>query len=164
MTRGRDDIDKAVEAFLRLVSGDDPAAMLREAEVHKGYTLVPVGSVDWLPAEDWTATDVVSTDGHEVRLVAIKAKQPRNGAFTRLVAGIMAAKLTPVVICPMSGMEMIMRYWGWRHREIGVDFDTHEDQWRPPRHWQARTEAAASAGTGTPPMASASAGGPDRRQ
>jgi hypothetical protein len=164
MTRAQNDIEKAVQAFLRLLSGDDPAAMLRETEVAKGYRLVPVGSVSWLPAEDWGKDDVVTTNGIEVRLVAIKAKQPRNGAFTRLLAALLAARLTPVVVCPMDDMEGVLRRWGWKHREIGVDFDTREDQWRPPVGWEPRTEARASDGTGPPPKASAAAGGPDSRQ
>jgi hypothetical protein len=164
MTRAQNDLEKAMQVFLRMMAGDDPAAMLREAEVHKGYRLVPVGSVDWLPAEDWGKHDVVSTDGHEVRLVAISANRRHTGAFKRLLAGIEAAGMRPVVVCPLFEMKLILRGWGWRCREIGVEFDEREDQWRPPRHRQARREAAASAGTGARPMASAAADGPDRRQ
>jgi len=153
------DIEKAMGIFLRLMAGDDPAQMMREAEVHKGFTIVPVGSVPWLPAKDWGRRDVVSTDGIEVRLVAITAKRPRQGAFRRLLAGIEAAGLRPVIVCPLPVMETIMIRWGWRCRQIGIEFDEREDQWRPPRR-EARTEAAASAGTGTPPQPSARAGRP----
>jgi hypothetical protein len=164
VTRRRSDAEQVMAAFNRLMAGDDPAAMMREAEVHKGYRLVPVGSVRWLSLEDWGANNVVSTDGHEVRLVAIGAKRPHTGAFKRLVAAIEAAGYRPVIVCPLFEMERIMRSWGWKRREVGVEFDEREEQWRPPSHWEARGGAAVSAGTGTPARASAPAGGPASRQ
>jgi hypothetical protein len=164
MTRAQNDMEKALQAFMRMLAGDDPAAMMREIEVAKGYRVVEVGTEKWLPRADWHRRDVFSTDGHVVRIVALKARHPRTGAFNRLLAGIVAANLTPVVICPMDDMELILRRWGWRHREVGFDFDTHEDQWWPARHWRPRTEASASAGTETPTRASTAAGGPDSQQ
>jgi hypothetical protein len=165
MTRDdRNDLEKAMDIFLKILGGDDPAGMMREAEVHKGFTVVPVGSVPWLPASDWGPRDVVSTDGVEVRLVAIGAKRPRNGAFTLLLSGILSAGLRPVIICPMPVMRGIMRRWGWLYREIDGEFDEREEQWRPPRGWRPRGEAFASAGTGTPAEATAAAGGPSRQE
>jgi len=162
--RPDNDLEKAMQVFLRMMAGDDPAAMMCEAEVAKGYTLIPVGSVPWLPACDWGERDVVSTDGHEVRLVAIGAKRKRNGAFTDLVSAILAEGKLPVVICPLDDMRSILRRWGWTSRLIGVEFDEREDQWRPRPGWEPRTEAFASAGTGTPTTGSTAAGGPTSRQ
>lgn len=156
----RRDTEKAMRAFARLMAGDDPAAVMREAEVARGHKLVPVGSVAWLPAQDWGARDVVSTHGSEVRLVAIGARQPRNGAFTQLLAGIAAAGLRPVVICPLFTMTAILIHWGWDCVAAGHSFETREEQWRPPPGWQARTRAAAPEGPVVAAGGETRAGGP----
>lgn len=159
------DVERVMRVFARLLAGDDPAAMMREAEVKKGHKLVPVGSVKWLPKKEWRRDAVVSRAGREVRLVAIMAREPGAGAFRRLLDGIAAAGLKPVVVCPMPTMTSILIRWGWRCREVGDSFDTREDQWRPPlRHTAARRAAFPYIGAQLPAKRPARAGGANRRQ
>lgn len=114
------------------VAGRVPAwKILADAETARGFTIVRVGSVPWLPAADWHANDCVSLAGKDVRIVAVAARRPRTGALGRLVAGITAAGLQPVVICPFPDTKAILTKWGWRGRHVGDSFETREEQWRP---------------------------------
>lgn len=123
----------ALADLYRMLSGNTPAWMvLRDAEIERGYWPVPVGSVPWLRAKDWHDHDCVSMNGDEVRIVAIAARHPRRGAFKRLLKSIEAAGLRPVVIAPLDEMQAILTKWGWRHIEVGHDYRTFENQWRPP--------------------------------
>jgi hypothetical protein len=151
----------ALDELLRAMSepGYDPVKEMLREEIALGYVPVPVGSVDWLPLSDWHPRDVVSSDGVEVRIVAIMAREPGTGAFRRLVAGIESAGLRPVIVCPLPGMTEIMGRWGWACVRIG-----DEVQCRPPIKNKARREALTSAGTEGPAGGSACAGGPSTRQ
>lgn len=123
----------ALADLYRVLSDRAPAWMvLRDHEIEQGYWPVPVGSVPWLPAEDWNEHDVVAMHGDEVRIVAIAARKPYSGAFKRLLAGIAAAGLKPVVVMPLEEMTEILTKWGWRGRHVGHDYATFETQWRPP--------------------------------
>lgn len=113
-------LDDPIPAFLRL----------RMAELSKGNYIVQPGTVPWLPTSDWGETDCVSISGGEVRLVAIQSR--RQGSFRRLVEGIQASGLTPVVICPLDHMREILMRWGWQRTEVGSTFADREEQWRPP--------------------------------
>lgn len=122
----------ALADLYRVLSSDVPAwKVLRDHEIELGHWPVPVGSVPWLPAKDWHEHDCVAMDGDEVRLVAIAARRPHTGALGRLLAGIAAAGLRPVVVNPMDEMEGILRAWGWRRVRVGHDYVTNEEQWRP---------------------------------
>ena len=120
---------------IRELFGDKPIyELLRKGEEHKGHFVIRPGQKDWLPADDWDETSVVSQDGKEVRLVAILAKRSSNGAFKRLLGAIKEAGLKPVVVCPMPDIEIMLRAFGWRyqqHRPAG-DALLEEEHWRPP--------------------------------
>ncbi|WP_263353340.1 hypothetical protein [Acidicapsa acidisoli] len=119
-------------------------ACLCEGEARKGYVAVTPGSVPWLPSGDWPDDIVITQKGREVRIVAIYAKEPCNGAFSRMINGILKAGLRPVVVEPMGGMNDIMRAWNWRCREVGSTFDDHERHWFPQRKWiEHRTKGPA---------------------
>lgn len=137
-----------------LEPGYDPVREMLRSEIAMGFAPVPVGSVDWLPWADWHPRDVVSTDGVEVRIVAIMARQPGTGAFRRLIAGIEAAGLRPVIVCPLPDMREIMARWGWVTIRIG-----DEDQCRPPLR-RGRTGAKGSTGREGPADVLSRAGGP----
>lgn len=138
---------------------------LRAMEVMRGHRWVRVGSVPWLPSSDWHEHDCISLDGDEVRLVAIAARKPGTGAFRKLIWAIEAAGLKPVVICPVGRiMPAIMKRWGWVETRAGHNFETWEDQWRPPAPVEGQGEATAAAGSPVPDDAAAPVGGPDSSQ
>src|SRR5580704_8327521 len=91
-----------------------PLVAMRCHELLKGGRLIRTGSVDWLPSCDWVDDMLVSQIGEEVRLIAIEAKAPGTGAFSRLIASVGRAGLRPVVLCPFSEMEEILVRWRWR--------------------------------------------------
>lgn len=109
--------------------------IMRDDERARGNTIIVPGEVEWLPAEDWDHTIVVSQDGREVRLIAILAKRPGNGAFRRLVESIRKDGLTPVIIAPSPEMAATMRRWKWFRRYVGTGFE-QEEQWRPRKEWR----------------------------
>ena len=116
--------------FERMERGESMSDIMKADERSAGYTVVVPGEVQWLPADDWDPTIVVSIDGKRVRLVAILAKRPGNGAFRRLVAAIRAANLVPHVIAPTHEMRATLKRWGWRMRIRGARFDL-EEIWHP---------------------------------
>jgi len=84
-----------------------------------------------MPAAEWER-GVITRQGDEIRLVAILAKQPGNGAFKRMLAAIKAAGLRPVIVSPVGPvMPTLMRKWRWRRTIVGLDFGRYEE-WRPP--------------------------------
>lgn len=124
-----------VEALLTKMARQPIWQIMREEEEARGWTVVLPGSVPWFPAADWHATDVVSRKGNEVRIVAILARRPHTGAFRRMVDGIIAAGLAPVVSTPFEEMAAILTRWGWKSRLRGSGVDI-EETWRPKAGWK----------------------------
>ena len=60
----------------------------------------------------------------------ILARNPGHGAFRRLIAGITATKLTPLIIAPTRELQATLRRWGWKHRNRGYGLEL-EEIWRP---------------------------------
>lgn len=120
----------AIEAVMR--DGRPMQEIMRDAERKSGYRVVVPGEVSWLSADDWDATVTVSVDDKRktVRLVAILAKSPGNGAFLRTVRAIMDVGLTPCIVEPTREMRATMQRWKWARRRVGHGFDG-EEQWRP---------------------------------
>lgn len=104
--------------------------VMRADERAKGHRVVVPGGEPWLPAVDWDATSVVSVDGNVVRLVAILALNPGNGAFRRLIAAIQTAGLTPHISTPTREMRDTLRRWGWKGKHRGWGDDV-EEIWKP---------------------------------
>ena len=119
------------EALARLQTMS-PADAMKSDERERGFGLYVIGQRSWFLPRDWREDAVVSFDRErgEVRIIAIEAKNPGQGAFTRMVRGIMAEGRTPVVIQPMGDMPAILTKWGWQRRDEGEGF-LHEEQWRP---------------------------------
>src|SRR5262249_20061200 len=92
----------------------------------------------WLCQEDW-ANHVISRRGNYVRLVLLDAAEPGQGAFTRLIDGILDAGLKPVVVEPLfETMPAIMQKWGW------VKQIKHgEERWQPPAKTWRETQMLA---------------------
>lgn len=122
------DIQEIDEIIRRcLVNG--PEYELREAELSMGNSLIEIGEVAWLPADDWMSA-VVSRRGKEIRIVAIWAKFQGTGAFKRMIAGILSEGLRPIVVCPFDEMTQIMRHWGWSCQIVGRGLQ-REERWMP---------------------------------
>jgi hypothetical protein len=79
----------------------------------------PVRSAAWLNWNEWDSDSVFTLDGDRVRLVLIAAIQPGHGAFTRLIAAIEAAGLTPVLVEPSRLLIDWCNRHDWRSRRVG---------------------------------------------
>jgi hypothetical protein len=123
-----------VSALRKMLDDGRPIwEQLRDREEASGHAIVRVGGAPWLPAKDWHADAIVSfTKDCEVRIVLVRARQPRTGAFRRLVRGILAHGCRPVVVAPLPPLAGILRRGGWVVTEVGSTFEDSEDQWRLP--------------------------------
>ena len=81
---------------------------LTASEREQGFSIV--GEAQWLNRDDWF-TILVSQDRNRVRLVLLDAKQPGQGAFTRLISGIFRCNLIPVIVEPND----LLKQWCYRH-------------------------------------------------
>jgi hypothetical protein len=109
------------------------AGLMIESEINAGHQPVQPGCVSpfAFPLTDWPFPQVISLDGSEVRLVAIRASNPGSGALSRLIEAIQDAGLRPVIVAPVgSAMPAILRHWGWRWRVVGRGWEQVEE-WRP---------------------------------
>lgn len=119
-------LDGIERLFAILDKGGSISEVMRDDERAAGHKVILPGEVEWLPLADWDPTIVVSLDGNKVRLVAILARNPGNGAFRRLVATIAASGLTPQIIAPTNEMRATVKRWGWRIRTKGSGFEAQE--------------------------------------
>ena len=103
----------AIEELLHRVALLGAGEAMRQDERKKGYRIILPGDEPWLPRIDWPDNICISQSGNKVRIIAIYAREPGKGAFRRMIDGIKAAGLTPVVVCPFSHMEEILTRWGW---------------------------------------------------
>jgi hypothetical protein len=129
-------IDKFVDRLVEHAAGRPVWEVMRADEAEAGNTVIVPGEVPWLPVADWEHTIVISRRGKEIRLIILLAKRRGNGAFHRLVNGILGDGLTPVILAPMGAMRAIMKRWNWFERSVGSGWD-HEEQWRPRKGWRA---------------------------
>jgi hypothetical protein len=90
---------------------------LLATEVRHGHERII--SADWLDWADWSTDTIITRDGSRVRLVLLNARQPRRGAFTRLMRGIKGAGLMPVLVEPNQVLKDWCARHDWRSREIG---------------------------------------------
>lgn len=111
------------ELYLRsllTLSPEQIRQRLLDAERLQGYYVVK--QAPWLKADDWDPHTIITQDRRRIRMVELQAKEPGTGAFTRLVAAILAADLIPVVVEPDARMVD----WCLRHeflsKRIGTGF------------------------------------------
>lgn len=118
--------------FAALDRGERIEDLMRADERAAGHRVVLPGEEPWFPVDEWSPTCVVSvTTRGDVRLVAIMAAQPGNGAFRRLVAAVRDAGLRPVVVAPSKALAQALKRWGWRERQVGRGWHS-ERRWMPP--------------------------------
>ena len=122
---------QVMDAMFAVMNGGRPIhEIMRDNEAADGCRVVLPGDEPWLSASDWHPTVTVSRHGNTVRLVAILAKSPGNGAFRRTIAGIIDAGLVPCVVAPTMEMRATLKRWKWKCRHVGYGMDC-EEQWRP---------------------------------
>jgi hypothetical protein len=90
-------------------------------ELDQGFIIV---SRDWIEP-DWTRRTIISQDGDRIRLVALEAKIPHSGAFTRLIEKIWKRNLVPVLVEPNDLLEQWCIRHQWRARYVGRGVDRH---------------------------------------
>ena len=122
--------DEMITRLIRI----GPVAAMREDEILAGNTIICPGMVDWFSSLDWPEDVVVSQRLDVVRIIAIKATRPGSGAFSRMITGIAAARLMPVVVEPMFDMPLILKQWGWSGRIFGTGVDKEEHAFRVATH------------------------------
>ncbi len=128
-------VSQMIDQVLAHMDGRPAWEVMRADEIERGNEIVVPGETSWLPEEDWDPTITVSRSGKEIRLIAILALNPGRGAFRRMVSGIIAEGLTPVIIAPTNMMRDTLKRWGWFPRHVGSGWD-HEEQWRPRKGWR----------------------------
>jgi hypothetical protein len=106
------------------------AYTIRKLESDYGYKLID--EAPWLNRNEWEEI-VVSTDKEgRIRLVLLDAKEPKTGAFTRLLEGIYKAGLTPVIVEPIGFLEEWCRQHGWRSRRLRHGSDQQKVWYKRP--------------------------------
>lgn len=123
----------ATEMYIRSMmnlSREEIGQRMMTAELAQGFKIVV--SADWLDWDDWTDYTIISLDEDRVRLVAIEAKTPGQGAFTRLIAKIIDAGLVPVLVEPNRSLVDWCARHDFRSRRIGKGSFSHE-VWYPRR-------------------------------
>lgn len=106
--------------------------LIEDGERKLGATIIPLGASEPFPfpADDWM-DGVVSVLGGKARIVAIHAHEEGRGALRRLVNGIQAAGLVPVIVEPVGPtMPAILKRWGWKRHVRGSGWERVEE-WSP---------------------------------
>ena len=130
-------------AFLMKALSGDPLSEMIDMERRMCFEPIEVDSVPWYTSADWRAS-LVSRRDEYVRIVAIMAKTPRNGAFKRLMHGIVMEGKTPFVVEPFRDMTQILVHWGWRQMQWPKPYE--HIAWTPRDGWSAGIRAAALKG------------------
>ena len=123
----------ATEAYVRSVAANSRAEIgdrMRMCEVRQGFSILSEAA--WLDWNDWDRWTIISQDNKRVRLVALQAKHPGHGAFTRLIDGIFKSGLIPVLVEPNQILIDWCRRNQFRKRTIGRKEFRH-DVWYPKR-------------------------------
>jgi hypothetical protein len=92
-------------------------ANILRLEAEQGFWRIE--EAPWLIRDDWHEI-VLTKDGKRVRLVLLEARNPGNGAFTRLIAGITTAELCPVICEPNDFLIEWCKRHDYRPRTVGT--------------------------------------------
>jgi len=131
MTEAEQEMLRLAELLVTL----GPVEAIRLGERERGFEPIFPGERVWFPAADWSPRDIASVKGHEVRIVAIMARHPGSGAFSRLITNIAKRQLVPIVVEPLfRRMPDILLRWGWKQTIVG-DGRARQETWRPTAEW-----------------------------
>ena len=118
-----------IAEMVKSTSQNEIGNRLRGFELMMGHSII--SEADWLNPLDWTRRTIVSQDRHRIRLVAMEARQPGTGAFTRLIDAIERAGLIPVLVEPNEQIvAWCKRHWYRKRRIRGA---CPHDVWYPKR-------------------------------
>jgi hypothetical protein len=102
----------------------------KAAELALGYSII--AQARWLDPGEWTKECIVTQDDRRIRLVALQARCPHTGAFTRLIENIIMERHVPVIVAPdVMLTEWCRRHW-FRKRNCGIGHLRHVI-WYPQR-------------------------------
>lgn len=110
------DTELYVRAMLNLSPAEIGQRMI-DAELAQGYALVKEAM--WWDRSEWTKRTIITRDDKWVRLVALEAKSPGNGALLRLVKAIESFGYVPVIVEPNAAMTAWCERRGYRSKRIG---------------------------------------------
>lgn len=135
--------DPVLSAILESITHQKSVTgLIEDIELNLGATLIPLGANSPInfSTDDWEH-GIISRLGDEIRLVAIQAKQPGNGAFSRLVKHIQQQGFVPVVVEPIGEvMPAIMKKWEWQHKTATHNTERWRwEEWRPVPAWYIKS-------------------------
>jgi hypothetical protein len=110
------------------LSREELGAKLKAGEVKMGFSIVT--EARWLDPEDWDRWTIVSQDKNRIRLVALSARDPGHGAFTRLIDRITKELLVPVLVEPNDRLVAWAKAHWYRKRNCGRG-DMRHTIWYP---------------------------------
>jgi hypothetical protein len=99
------------------LSREELGEQIKATERAQGFTIVETAR--WLDPEDWDRWTIVSQDCRRIRLVALSARIPYSGAFTRLIDRIVCETMVPVVVEPNEFLQAWCRKHWFRKRSCG---------------------------------------------
>jgi len=112
------------------LSREELGEQIKAKERAQGFAIVETAR--WLDPEDWDRWTIVSQDRLRIRLVALSARLPYTGAFTRLIDRIVCEEMVPVVVEPNLFLQVWCRKHQFRMRGCGRGEFRHE-VWYPKR-------------------------------
>jgi len=119
--------DMYIRSMMNL-SREEIGQRMVTAELAQGFQIVT--EAEWLDWDDWTEWTIISQDGDRIRLVAIEARRPKTGAFTKLIRQIEDCLLVPVLVEPNRSLIDWCNRHGYRSRRIGKGSFAHEIWYR----------------------------------
>lgn len=125
----------ATEIYVRsltAMSRQEIGAAMIARERDQGFSIIL--DAIWFDQNDWDAATIITQDGKRIRLVALQAKIPGQGAFNRLVRRIFAHNLAPVLVEPNEMLVGWCYRHGFRSKTIGRG-DNRQTIWYPRRGW-----------------------------
>ena len=120
----------ALVSSLMSMSREEIGARMIASELEQGFTLVKDAA--WLDWHEWDEHTIITQDNKRVRLVALQAKNPGTGAFTRLIRKIFACNQHPVLVEPNQLLIDWCERHDFRSKRIGKGKYRHE-LWYPMR-------------------------------
>jgi hypothetical protein len=79
----------------------------------------------------WFMASFLARKGDTIYIPLIHAREPRHGAFSKLLHDIHATKLKVAIIAPLGIMEIILANWGYEPKRELI-CSSVEDVWREP--------------------------------
>ena len=105
------------------------ANIIRKSEMDQGN--IVIYQAPWFNRDEWVVAIISEDPKGRIRLVLLDARLPGNGAFTRLISGIQAQGLTPVIVEPIGSLAGWCKKKGWKKRIIKHGTENKQEVWYP---------------------------------